>query len=268
MPALDELLTPDLLADSHADGEADAIVYYAMEVLATLQSTAALSIFLRAYRQVDDDMVEGLEDTLRRLGPDSIGPLADVAADPQLTYYARALAANGAVSQAGKDPALRALAADRLRPVLAEYVERPGPLTEDDQEVVAALALDLAELADPASRPLIEAAFAAGLVTSPEESPYGIPMLTLEDVESLYDEGVRDDGWRPRPFLERYREDWRKHQEEPEAEKRLAIFDEPPAPQPIVLGPKLGRNDPCWCGSGRKYKKCHLAQDEKDKVRL
>ncbi len=21
--------------------------------------------------------------------------------------------------------------------------------------------------------------------------------------------------------------------------------------------PKLGRNDPCWCGSGRKYKKCH-----------
>ena len=23
----------------------------------------------------------------------------------------------------------------------------------------------------------------------------------------------------------------------------------------------LGRNDPCWCGSGRKYKKCHLAID-------
>ena len=24
-----------------------------------------------------------------------------------------------------------------------------------------------------------------------------------------------------------------------------------------------GRNDPCWCGSGKKYKKCHLAGDEK-----
>jgi preprotein translocase subunit SecA len=22
-------------------------------------------------------------------------------------------------------------------------------------------------------------------------------------------------------------------------------------------GPKLGRNDPCWCGSGKKYKRCH-----------
>jgi hypothetical protein len=26
---------------------------------------------------------------------------------------------------------------------------------------------------------------------------------------------------------------------------------------------QLGRNDICWCGSGKKYKKCHLAADEK-----
>jgi preprotein translocase subunit SecA len=24
---------------------------------------------------------------------------------------------------------------------------------------------------------------------------------------------------------------------------------------------KPGRNDPCWCGSGKKYKNCHLRQD-------
>jgi len=28
--------------------------------------------------------------------------------------------------------------------------------------------------------------------------------------------------------------------------------------QPVVnQGPKLGRNDTCWCGSGKKYKHCH-----------
>ena len=27
--------------------------------------------------------------------------------------------------------------------------------------------------------------------------------------------------------------------------------------------PELGRNDPCWCGSGKKYKKCHADFDEK-----
>lgn len=26
---------------------------------------------------------------------------------------------------------------------------------------------------------------------------------------------------------------------------------------------KIGRNDPCWCGSGKKYKVCHEALDEK-----
>lgn len=25
------------------------------------------------------------------------------------------------------------------------------------------------------------------------------------------------------------------------------------------MAQKIGRNDPCWCGSGKKYKKCHLA---------
>ena len=28
------------------------------------------------------------------------------------------------------------------------------------------------------------------------------------------------------------------------------------SPAPVPAG-KLGRNDPCWCGSGKKYKKCH-----------
>ncbi|MDD4842918.1 MAG: methionyl aminopeptidase [Anaerotignum sp.] len=26
---------------------------------------------------------------------------------------------------------------------------------------------------------------------------------------------------------------------------------------------RLGRNDPCWCNSGKKYKQCHAAMDEK-----
>jgi preprotein translocase subunit SecA len=29
--------------------------------------------------------------------------------------------------------------------------------------------------------------------------------------------------------------------------------------QTAKAGPKVGRNDPCWCGSGKKYKRCHGA---------
>jgi preprotein translocase subunit SecA len=28
-------------------------------------------------------------------------------------------------------------------------------------------------------------------------------------------------------------------------------------PQPVHVGEKVGRNDPCPCGSGKKYKNCH-----------
>ena len=39
----------------------------------------------------------------------------------------------------------------------------------------------------------------------------------------------------------------------PEALRRRTI----PGAQVKSAGPKLGRNDLCWCGSGLKYKKCH-----------
>ena len=28
-------------------------------------------------------------------------------------------------------------------------------------------------------------------------------------------------------------------------------------PKQVIAGQKVGRNDPCPCGSGKKYKKCH-----------
>ncbi len=51
----------------------------------------------------------------------------------------------------------------------------------------------------------------------------------------------------------------------PQAPKRAP---EPrPAPPPfdptvVRTGPAPGRNEPCYCGSGRKYKHCHLRHDE------
>jgi len=33
-------------------------------------------------------------------------------------------------------------------------------------------------------------------------------------------------------------------------------------PEPVIRPVRPGRNDPCWCGSGKKYKKCHLETDE------
>ncbi len=53
-------------------------------------------------------------------------------------------------------------------------------------------------------------------------------------------------------------ENWEDDQDDPE-EIVNALADPPPfqsSPVPYVAPPKIGRNDPCTCGSGRKYKKC------------
>jgi tetratricopeptide (TPR) repeat protein len=66
-----------------------------------------------------------------------------------------------------------------------------------------------------------------------------VPFLTAHGIDELDIEGV---------CLERYLMD---EDEEDEEEEE--------SPPPRF---KPGRNDPCWCGSGKKYKKCHLAADE------
>jgi preprotein translocase subunit SecA len=43
---------------------------------------------------------------------------------------------------------------------------------------------------------------------------------------------------------------------------QAATYEEEPLPAPVEqrrLNPdeQIGRNDPCWCGSGKKYKRCH-----------
>jgi hypothetical protein len=39
-----------------------------------------------------------------------------------------------------------------------------------------------------------------------------------------------------------------------------------PKPSPAEMARDLGRNEPCWCGSGKKYKKCHLPEDTQKRV--
>lgn len=45
--------------------------------------------------------------------------------------------------------------------------------------------------------------------------------------------------------------------------RRLEAASPTQVQRPVTrASPKLGRNAPCWCGSGQKYKKCHLDSDQ------
>ena len=42
-----------------------------------------------------------------------------------------------------------------------------------------------------------------------------------------------------------------------EVEEPIEILPEPVEQRRVEM--EVGRNDPCWCGSGKKFKRCHGA---------
>ncbi len=127
---------------------------------------------------------------------------------------------------------------------------------------------DLSALADPLARDLIQTAFDEELVE------------TFWIDEKVVERRYREGGEPVRPvsdWLHDYRDQYQREMElrnrplkplvktQPRHPSGYVEPEETPAPmvQETIrnVGPKLGRNDPCWCGSGKKYKKCHLGKD-------
>ena len=130
---------------------------------------------------------------------------------------------------------------------------------------------DLADMADPLAVDLIKTAFDEELVDT--------SFMDQEEVDEQYRRG----GITPSEktdWLESYQKSYDKHVEalDPSVlpppisvrrpryryEDRYDEGEPPPdtpATAPILnTRPRLGRNDPCWCGSGKKYKRCHLGK--------
>ncbi len=144
----------------------------------------------------------------------------------------------------------------------------------DPTSTLAELAYDLAALGDEFARPMIEEAFSKDLID--------ISVVDRDDIESLY----ADSGEKLSAGTESWLENYRGFYDgEMNRRKRLAELPEyefparssypsfdltqpvaPPEELPPIepirnVAPRIGRNDPCWCGSGKKYKKCHLGKD-------
>jgi hypothetical protein len=106
-------------------------------------------------------------------------------------------------------------------------------------------------------------------------------VVDRDDVQDAFESGGRSYHLRE-SWLAEYREWYSAEMDQRERFRKLAL--EPresptryessaasrtqalPQPEnPIVpirkAAPQIGRNDPCWCGSGKKYKKCHLGKD-------
>ena len=92
----------------------------------------------------------------------------------------------------------------------------------------------------------VERAF--GTDAMPDLRPYTADWLSFyspEDIARRQAAWVKEDAEAEDVDVELGEEEW-----EPEF-----------IPQVVRLHPKIGRNDPCRCGSGKKYKRCCLERD-------
>jgi hypothetical protein len=249
---------------------AEAPLHHALGLLSMLPpAQEALAPVLALFHRLEGEGLEDLPPILQAFGPQVIEPCLAVVRDPTLDWYTRSVASNVALEVSRGDPERRNLVLATLRELLAGYVERAArkeKFGENDYMTASSLIVDLAHVADPEARPQIDAAVEAELSE----------MMSAKDVEACYREGER----LPRQeqeWLKLYREHLQRHldYERRKAEPPLPPPRIPPRPpsrpspppplfKPAPPAPKrqIGRNDPCWCGSGKKFKNCHMRIDE------
>ena len=234
------------------------------------RSEAVWPVVLEVFRHYDDETLEILPDLLVPYGLVVVEPLLDVVRDRTLQWYCCSVASGIALHLTIADEEAFARVKAVLREELAYLVSKGKKHNSDEFSRGSSLVLDLAEAADPEARSLLKAALEAGYSE----------MIDEEEVEKYYRRGPKAKVHIWPSWLEFYRGRYLEHKEYEARckEPKPPRFSLPPAPlPPATLRPapvfppltpvaspprKIGRNDPCWCGSGKKYKNCHLHTDQ------
>lgn len=190
-------------------------------------------------------------DPLALAAADAVATMGDASVDELLAAYERCSTAEE------RERLVEVLARTRIADdrILAALQR----LLDDTPEHAA---FHLIEYGDPRALPALFRALdrAAPHAADPDSSLAGGHVLTLgmaiealggtlgpsQDAKVAEAARLRDEVWRSDPLL-----------------ARLLPDPVSPAPAPGTGPSRPDRNAPCHCGSGKKYKKCHLAADER-----
>lgn len=248
------MATDPALNDGPQDSKVVWAPVHAWRALGQLRAAEAVVPLLDLLQRTDDSddwIMSDLPEALAQIGAAAVGPVANYLADTTRGEWARVTAADalGHIGQA--HPELRAECVTRVTAQLENFAEQSDILN-------AFLIAPLWDLRAVEAMPVIERSFASGLV---DESVNG----DLEDVQIHFGlKTKREHSRKPNSLTEmrRHLADMREENEAYEKENAElrstldALEKLEPPPGPYLAPPKIGRNDPCPCGSGKKYKKC------------
>src|SRR6266404_1412044 len=212
-----------------------------------------------SYDLVGDTLTEGLKQIFASVYDGNPAPLNGLIENEAANEYVRDAAINAILLLEETDQIPRAEVIDYFRSLFHGRLERTQSFAWDG------LVCAVADLPAPELLEEVRQAYAEGLV---DES--------VADLEGIERDLAAPKPWRrDRPTLITdavgEMERWACFHPEESGSKRLPEVQVavPPlspvplpapaayeTPKPLIREPKIGRNDPCPCGSGKKYKKC------------
>jgi hypothetical protein len=220
---------------------------HAWRALAEFKAEAAIAPLLGLLERFDDEnddwVGEDVPRVLGELGRTALEPVAAYLADPAHKEWARVAAAEALTKIGERYADLRADCVVRLSAQLEKFAEQSEMLN-------AFLVVPLLDLKARKALPVVERAFAAGQV---DESVTG----DYEDCEiELGLKTERQHSRKPNKLTEIADELRALLAADGLIDPLLDDLSGVDRPVPYVSAGKTGRNEPCPCGSGKKYKKC------------
>jgi len=250
---------------------------HALHILALIKSREAFELLLDIIRYHEDDLGNWLTDDAASLlvafGESFIEPIKEFTNDETLETFVRLVATSALAALGKKFPHHQ----DDIKQHLTKLLK-----TTQDGTFAGLVADDLASFHDPSVMPDIHRAFEDGIIDDPfvqedelEEVINGVfsdmdardfkrntadPLnhFSRENIEYLqminYEEDDEDDD-----------EDNDEDNDEFEDEIDSVLKDDYSEPAMEEIKPKekkVGRNQPCPCGSGKKYKKCCMGKEK------
>ena len=212
---------------------------HAISVLSLMgdAAQAAVDPLLVLLDDEDDDLREEMPLFYASVGQAAIEPLRRVLQNPDADTYLRT-GAGDCLEQIGETHA-------SLRPTIVPLLEQSLMLAGTDDVLASFLVCNLLDLDAKESLPLIQQAFA--------EERVDTSVVDIADVEEHF--GLRRG--EPERLSLRGMTNGASAEIDGQDVESAGETSSEPAPAPFVKPIKLGRNEPCWCNSGKKYKQCH-----------
>jgi len=240
---------------------------HAWRCLAQLRAAGTVAMLLEMLDPLDagddDWFLEEFPAAFRYFGEEAVGPLCEYLADSTHGMFARATVAEGVRHLAADCPAVRGQAVRAMLDVLSRE-----EITDTDAEVNGYIVAELLDLvrdkivAAEEIAEVIERAHAADRVFlgvcgnwNKVRAELGVAGLGL-----VSDELANCELSLVPPPDNEHEGEWADNEDDALANLYAPNhrgYSSDPAAVPILRSaPKIGRNDPCPCGSGKKYKKC------------